>query len=185
MRLPSPVTRVTLVFAAIIAAGAFAMLFPATPARADISVHIDFGNAPPPPRFVFMRAPRERRYAGEDFYVVDDPRMGDDDVFRAQGFYWVFRSGYWYRAPSWRGPFRACDPRFVPAAFYRQPPARWKHHPSGPPRYRDTGQREPNVYRQPDGRRRDHGRGRGNGNGNGNGRDKGDDKHDEQGKGGH
>jgi hypothetical protein len=117
-------------FAAAILAGA---LFGSAPARADISVHIDIGNAPPPPSIVFRVRPHEQIYPGERVYVVDDPGVGDNDCFRYGGYYWVFRDGYWYRSPSWRSRFRVVHPRYVPSVFYRMPPARWKHRPVGPP----------------------------------------------------
>jgi hypothetical protein len=110
-------------------------LFSIQPARADVEVQINIGNAPPPPRFVFESRPHERFYRGEGVYVVDDPRIGDYDVFRYRGYYWVFYDGYWYRARYWRGPFVVIHPRYVPTTFYRMPPTRWKHHPAGPPRY--------------------------------------------------
>ena len=184
MRSPFRIPRAAPLLPALVAATLAVSSLASSPARADVNVHVDFGNAPPPPRFVFMTAPRERRYAGEDFYVVDDPRLGDDDCFRSQGYYWVFRSGYWYRAPQWRGPFRAIDPRYVPGAFYRQPPGRWKHHPNGPPRFMDNGDHESNGYGHRDGGghgQSDHRGGHGNDRGNDHGNDHG--KHKDKGKG--
>ena len=128
--LVSHASAIECAFAAAILAG---FLFTSVPARADISVHIDIGNAPPAPRIVFLAQPHEMRYPGNPVYVVDDPRVGDNDCFHYSGYYWVFRDGYWYRSASWRGPFAVFDPRNVPTVFYQQPPTRWKHHPSGPP----------------------------------------------------
>jgi hypothetical protein len=115
------------------------VLFAGAPARADIGVRINIGNAPPAPHMVFRVRPHERFYPGEGVYIVDDPGVGDYDCFRYGGYYWVFRGGYWYRAPSWRGRFVVVHPRYVPARFYRMPPARWKHHPSGPPGHMNQG----------------------------------------------
>jgi hypothetical protein len=81
----------------------------------------------------FRTRPHERLYAGESVYIVNDPDIGDFDCFRYGGYYWVFRDGYWYRSTSWRGHFMVIAPNYVPAVFYRMPPARWKHRPSGPP----------------------------------------------------
>jgi hypothetical protein len=111
------------------------VVFTSIPARADINVRIDVGNAPPPPRFVFRARPHERYFPDQRVYLVDDPRIGDDDCFRYGGYYWLFHDGYWYRSASWRGRFVVIEPRYVPAVFYRVPPTHWKHHPSGPPRY--------------------------------------------------
>lgn len=123
-------------FAGTILAG---VLFAAAPARADIDVRIDIGNAPPAPHMVFRVRPHERFYRGEGVYVVDDPGIGDYDCFRYGGYYWVFQDGYWYRAPSWRGRFVVVHPRYVPTVFYRMPPTRWKHHPNGPPGHMNQG----------------------------------------------
>jgi hypothetical protein len=102
------------------------------PARA-IDVQINIGNAPPPPTFVFHRRPREVFDPTSRVYVVNDPGVGDDDCFRYGGYYWVFRSGYWYRSSNWRGHFVVVEPRYVPTVIYRVPGGRWKHRPSGPP----------------------------------------------------
>jgi hypothetical protein len=115
------------------------VLFAGAPACADIDVRINIGNAPPAPHMVFRVRPHERFYRGEGVYVVDDPGVGDYDCFRYGGFYWVFRDGYWYRAPNWRGRFVVVHPRYVPTVFYRMPHASWKHRPSGPPRYTKQG----------------------------------------------
>lgn len=123
-------TAIGCAFAAAILAG---VLFTSVPGRADIDVRINISNAPPAPHMVFRVRPHERFYPGEGVYLVDDPGVGDYDCFRYGGYYWVFRDGYWYRAPSWRGRFMVVHPRYVPAVFYRMPPTRWKHHPSGPP----------------------------------------------------
>ena len=123
-------TAIGCAFAAAILAG---FLFTSVPARADIDVRIDISNAPPAPHFVFRARPHEQFVRGQRIYVVDDPGVGDYDCFRYGGYYWVFREGYWYRSPSWRGRFVVVHPRYVPTVFYQVPPAHWKHRPSGPP----------------------------------------------------
>jgi hypothetical protein len=123
-------TTIGCAFAAAILAG---FLFTSVPARADIDVRIDISNAPPAPRIVFRAPPHVQRFPGERVYVVDDPGVGDYDMFRYGGYYWVFREGYWYRSASWRGRFVVVHPRYVPTVFYQLPPTRWKHHPNGPP----------------------------------------------------
>lgn len=120
-------TAIGLVFAVACVAGS---LFSSVPAGAQITVHVDIGNAPPPPRFVFRSRPHETYIASQRVYVVDDPRVGDNDCFRYGGDYWLFRDGYWYRARSWRSPFVVVQPRYVPTAFYQVPPAHWKHAPA-------------------------------------------------------
>jgi hypothetical protein len=88
---------------------------------------------------VFRARPREVYVPSDQVYVVTDPAVGDYDVFRYGGAYWVFEDGYWYRGPSYRGPFVVIQPRAVPVALYRVPRAQWKHHASGPPRYDQGG----------------------------------------------
>jgi len=127
-------------FAAAILAG---FLFTSVPARADVDVRIDIGNAPPAPHFVFHARPHEQFIPDRRVYVVDDPGVGDNDCFRYGGYYWVFRDGYWYRARSWRGRFVVVHPRYVPTAFYQVEPTHWKHHPSGPPGQVKKGQGGP------------------------------------------
>jgi hypothetical protein len=109
------------------------VLLASVPARADVDVRIDIGNAPPAPHLVFRDRPHERYFAEQGVYLVDDARVGDNDCFRYQGYYWVFRRGFWYRSISWRGRFFVVHPREVPTVFYQMPARGWKHRPSGPP----------------------------------------------------
>ncbi len=142
-------------FAAVTLAGT---LFTSAPARADIQVRIDIGGAPPPPMIVFRARPHERFDPGARIYIIDDPGVGDYDCFRYGGYYWVFNDGYWYRARDWRGRFAVVHPRYVPTAFYRVPPARWKHHPNGPPDFtRKSDSRPPGLTKQREGRKGDDG----------------------------
>jgi hypothetical protein len=135
------VMRATAVGCAFAAAMLAGIPFSSVPARADIEVRIDIGNAPPAPHIVFRARPREFYAPEERVYVVDDPDVGDNDCFRYGGKYWVFSDGYWYRASRWRGPFVIVEPRRVPAVFYRVPATRWKHRPVGPPEFGDRGRR--------------------------------------------
>lgn len=150
---------------AVIGAGAFS----SPPAQAGVDVQVNIGNAPPPPRFDFESRPHEQYYRSEGVYVVDDPRVGDNDFFRYGNNYWMFNDGYWYRSASWRGPFAVVYPRYVPAVFYRMPPSRWKHRPNGPPRYVQTSGRP--GHRQeghmPPGQRKHEDKGKDKGNGGG------------------
>lgn len=142
-------TAIGCAFATAILAG---VPFMSVPARADIDVRINIGNAPPAPRMVFRARPHERLFPGEHVYVVDDPGVGDQDCFRYGGYYWVFREGYWYRSVSWRSRFVVVDPRYVPTVFYQLPPTRWKHHPSGPPGLmKKSGSGPPGLVKKGDG----------------------------------
>jgi len=149
-------------------------------AYTDVRVNINLGNAPPPPVFVVQHPPRTVWLPAERVYVVADTDF-DDDCFQYGGYWYVYHDDYWYRASSWRGPFRAIQPRYVPTAIYSVPVRRWKHHPHGGPpgQTRYVEHRSVPIERarvtervhveQPG----DNGRGHGNGKGNGNGHGKG------------
>jgi len=130
-RLVSQGVRAGLGIAATILAGM--LTFQAVPAQAGVDVHVDIGNAPPPPTIVFQRTPDRVYDRMSRVYVVDDPGVGDNDCFYYNGAYWLFSNGYWYRSHTWRGGFVVVQPRFVPAGIYRVSETRWKHRPNGPP----------------------------------------------------
>ena len=87
-------------------------------------VGISGGSPPPPPVF----RTEQRVVYVNDVYVVNDNRC-EDDVFRANNAWWRMRGGYWYRANSWRGPWRTVDVRRVPERVLVVPASHWKHHP--------------------------------------------------------
>ena len=102
-----------------------------TPLHAETQTWFGFqvglsGGTPPPPPFGFRSEPRV--IIVNDVQVVDDDRC-DDDVFRSDGMWWRLRSGYWFRAPSWRGPWISVDVRRVPERVLILPERNWKHHP--------------------------------------------------------
>jgi hypothetical protein len=103
-------------------------------AYTDVAVHIDIGNAPPPPVVVFHAQPHVIYVPEQQVYVVDDPRAGNCDYFRYEGYWYQFNAGYWYRCRDWRGPFTPVRANYVPVAVYRVPPGHWKHYAVyGPP----------------------------------------------------
>jgi hypothetical protein len=153
--------RATAVVCALAGTVLAGVLFAGAPARADIDVHISIGGAPPPPHFAFRARPHERYISGRGVYVVDDPGVGDYDCFRQGGYYWIFRDGYWYRSSGWRGRYVVVQPRYVPAVFYRLPPAHWKHRPSGPPGLARKGGGGPPGHAQAGGHGPDQRGGRG------------------------
>lgn len=121
-------------FRSLLGAGLLAgLLLAGAASAAENRVRSDLHNAPALPRHLFVEPPTVRSFPGESMVVVNDSRVAAFDCFRYQGFYWAFRDGFWYRAPSWRGPFAAYDPRRVPAVFYLMPADRWKHRPGGVP----------------------------------------------------
>jgi hypothetical protein len=114
------VKRTSILLAALVAC--------ATPALAEtnIGISVNIGDAPPPPVVVVREEPRTVYLRDEHVYVVQDDRW-DDDCFRVGAFWYSWHSGYWYRARTWRGPFRVIEERYVPVAIHRVPDRCWKH----------------------------------------------------------
>jgi hypothetical protein len=125
--LVSQESLIPLAAVALFLAGALAL---ARPARADVDVRLDIGNAPPAPSFVFHTRPHRVYDRTSRVYVVDDPGLQGYDAFQYGGYYWLFNDGYWYRSRSWRGGFRVVQANDVPVAIYNVPRNRWKNHPS-------------------------------------------------------
>jgi len=102
----------------------------AAPAAAETQTyfgfHIGIGNAPPPPRVVFRYEPEVVYVRSAGVYVVNSPY--DYDIFRYGGYYYTCHDGYWYRARSHRGAFRAIDVRYVPRRVFSVPERHWKRH---------------------------------------------------------
>jgi len=112
-------------------AAALVALSPAQPLHAETQTWFGFqvgisGGTPPP---VVLRS-EPTVVVVNDVYVVNDDRC-DDDVFRTDNVWWRLRGGYWYRSPSWRGPWIAVDVRRVPERVLVVPARHWKHHPRG------------------------------------------------------
>ncbi len=90
----------------------------------------DPGLAPPPPPAVVVEPAVVPVEGG--VYVVTDPSIRYD-MFQYGPSWYMYSGGYWYRAPSYRGPFAAVDVRQVPRPIMQVPPGRWKNHPHGGP----------------------------------------------------
>ena len=88
-------------------------------------------GAPPPPSVVVAAEPAVVS-VDAGVYVVTDPSVRYD-MFLYGGTWYLYSGGYWYRAPSYRGPFAIVDVRYVPRQVLTVPPGRWKHHPHGGP----------------------------------------------------
>jgi hypothetical protein len=149
MRFRKQAAAMLIAVVSLVAAGA---------SRAEVNIQVDIGRAPPPPRLVFREAPRVE-YIPESrvYYVVDDDAR-DYDCFRYGTFWYVNSGNFWYRARSYRGPFTVIRQSYVPAAIWRVPDRRWKHHPLGGP----PGQ----MKRREAPMRDQHDNGRGHGHGN-------------------
>jgi len=104
--------------------------------RTYVGFSLDFRNAPPPPRIVFVDQPRLVLVPGSYVYVVDAPN-GDCDMFQYQNNWYVYYSGYWYASSRYDGQYVAVSARSVPSPVLRVPPGHWRHHPPG--RGRDRG----------------------------------------------
>ena len=106
--------------------GAFLMAIGAAPSGAGVSadVNLSVGDRKPP-AVLFTREPRMIVVPGTRVYYVQDV---DYDMYRYGGYWYINDDGYWYRARTYRGPFRtvtyASVPRTivrVPVAYHREP----------------------------------------------------------------
>jgi len=110
--------------------------FTASASAAEIQTyfgfHVDITNAPAAPKVVYREEPRVVLVSGTDVFMVarDDY---DCDVFHVGSYWYATSGGYWYRARSYRGPFKVVDARRVPRAIFATPSKHWRHHPHGGP----------------------------------------------------
>ena len=112
----------------------------ASPAWSNTNTYFGFtigvGNAPPPPVVVYRERPHVYLEPETRVYVVEDSDDDDVnyDVFQFGGYWYACDDGYWYRAHSYRGPFRVVDVRYVPRPIFAVPAKHWHHrHPHGGP----------------------------------------------------
>ena len=106
---------------------------PAVGTSTYLGFRLDLDNAPPPPAVVFQGTPAVVVIPGTSVYEVQD---ADVDMFRFGVFWYVASGGYWYRAPSYGGPFVAVDVRAVPREVVQAPG--WREHH----RHDDRGDRD-------------------------------------------
>ena len=88
------------------------------PAQSAVGFSIFISNAPPPPRVVFYHQPRFVLIPEEDVYACEDSYYSDYDVFRYGDYFYLYDDGYWYRSPSYRGPFLAIRVDYVPRRIF-------------------------------------------------------------------
>lgn len=113
--------------------GALALLVgtaTASAAQTRVGVNLSIGDAPPPPVIVVREQPRTMFVPEARVYVVSDSR---DDWFRVGSNWYIERGGWWYRANSYRGPYRVIEERYVPVSVWKVPARHWKGHPHGGP----------------------------------------------------
>lgn len=99
-------------------------------ADTSVSIGVQIGNAPPPPVVVYRHQPHWAYVEGPGVYVVNDEHLGYD-YFRYGGWFYIYNSGYWYRAHRYRGPFVAVERRYVPQQIFvmNERQYRWRHRP--------------------------------------------------------
>lgn len=95
--------------------------------RSYFGFEADISTAPPPPAIVLDREPDMVLVPGTGVYEADAD-LGYD-MFRYGSAWYVSYQGYWYAAPSYRGPFRIVRADRVPRRIYDVPVERWRHHP--------------------------------------------------------
>jgi hypothetical protein len=93
---------------------ALAMLSLPVAARAQVGMHIRVTLPAAPPLVVVQPGVQ----------VVEDQ---DEEVFFANGWYWVRRDEVWYRAPGPHAAFVYVEPRRVPVALVRIEPGHYRH----------------------------------------------------------
>jgi hypothetical protein len=59
---------------------------------------------------------------------VSVARDMDEEVFYADGHYWVRQDGNWYRSRDHRRGWDRVEPRGVPAPIAQSPPGRYRHY---------------------------------------------------------
>jgi len=64
----------------------------------------------------------------------------DEEVFHADGYYWVRQDRSWYRSRDHRSGWVRVDQRHVPAPVARAPPGRYRHYHGGGHERDDQGQ---------------------------------------------
>ena len=86
-------------------------------AQSEVAFSIFISNAPPPPRVAFVHQPRFVLVPEEDVYYCGD-EYSDYDMFQYGSYYYMYDDGYWYRAPSYSGPFVAIRIEYVPRQIF-------------------------------------------------------------------
>src|SRR5438128_419410 len=89
----------------------------AVPASAETYFGFRTGimNAPPAPVVLARAEPHLIIVPYTRIYKVKDSTLHlDGDMFLFAGYWYIFRSGFWYQARTLRGPYRVVDARQVP-----------------------------------------------------------------------
>jgi len=129
--------RILTLLAALVLAGGISGTL-ATTARASVmlNVGVRFGEAPPPPAYVFDSEPEVILVPSTRVYYVPET---DFDLYRYGRYWYINRDGWWYRSAGYRGPFDYIGYDRVPASVINIPP-KYRRHPLGPAAGRTMGQ---------------------------------------------
>jgi hypothetical protein len=113
----------------LVSAAALALAVSASPSQAEVSadVNIRVGSRPAPV-VVFDREPDVVLIPRTHVYSVGGL---DYDLYRFGAYWYINDGGYWFRARSYRGPFRAIEYRYVPHAI-TVVPVKYRRHPAHP-----------------------------------------------------
>lgn len=81
-------------------------------------------------QFDFGTQPRWGMVRGTNVRVIRNPDRPDYDVFRYNGYSYVYRDGDWYMSRGGRRGFMMIDERDVPRELRRIPRREWHHYPA-------------------------------------------------------
>ena len=171
----------------LLVAAAFFVLTTSTVVHAEVQLRIRMGLPTVLPPLVEVRP---------GLQVVQDY---DDEIFFADGYYWMERDGHWYRAHDYRQRWFFVAPGRESRMLFGHQRGQYRHyqhderrvwpdaHPGHRERHWGEGEHRggPREWRVPQrGNRGDgHGEGRGDGHGEGRGNENGDDREDGNGNG--
>ena len=101
-------------------------------AATSVSVQISTGTAPPPPSVSYREMPKTFVVPNTTVHVVSGTKHSYD-YFRYGVYWYIHKSGHWYRARKYQGPFTVVERKYVPRAIITVPTRYWKAHPHGAP----------------------------------------------------
>jgi len=122
-----------------LSAGLLFAMGSATPASAATRVNVNLSLGEPP-RVYFARPPRTILIPDTQVYYVEDMDDYGYDMFQCDGFWYIDDAGYWFRAPSYRGPFVSVSYASVPSRVINVPSA-YAHQPWRPGVWRSDSRR--------------------------------------------
>jgi len=79
----------------------------------------------------FGRQPRWSWVDGTRVQIIPYSERPDYDLFRVNGYYYVYADGRWYSSPRESGEFTRIDDQDVPDEIYNVPRDQWRTYPPG------------------------------------------------------